>query len=107
MGTPVQVRFQPTELAPIDNWIAQQPVPQPSRPEAIRRLLTEALQSHQPVKTTDQKIASAKRQIADNPAKGDPSPAKGMATLRRGLAETKLRSLKGLRRGQRKTTEGD
>jgi hypothetical protein len=35
-GTPVQVRLQPDQLAPLDAWIAAQPDPKPSRPEAIR-----------------------------------------------------------------------
>ncbi len=38
-GTFVGVRVQPDQLGPLDAWIAQQPNPKPSRPEAIRRLL--------------------------------------------------------------------
>lgn len=91
----------PKQLAVLDHWIATQPEPRPTRPEAIRRLLADALEGQQPVSTTDQKIARAKRKIADNPAKKEPSPAKGMAMLRRGLAETKLRSLKA-RKGNEK-----
>jgi hypothetical protein len=30
-------------LAEVDSWIARQPQPRPSRPEAIRRLLADAL----------------------------------------------------------------
>jgi hypothetical protein len=30
-------------MARIDAWIAAQPVPRPSRPEAIRRILSQAL----------------------------------------------------------------
>jgi metal-responsive CopG/Arc/MetJ family transcriptional regulator len=39
----VQVRIQPDLLALIDQWIEAQPDPKPSRPEAIRRLVEQAL----------------------------------------------------------------
>jgi hypothetical protein len=41
--TPVVVMFDPVELGALDVWIADQPEPKPTRPEAIRRLLGEAL----------------------------------------------------------------
>jgi hypothetical protein len=37
------VRVHRKQLAAIDSWIAKQPEPRPSRPEAIRRLLEKAL----------------------------------------------------------------
>lgn len=37
------VRLQPDTMEPLDDWIAQQPHPKPTRPEAIRRLIREAL----------------------------------------------------------------
>ncbi|WP_271167289.1 hypothetical protein [Hansschlegelia plantiphila] len=37
------VRLPPDLLHPLDAWIAQQPDPKPSRPEAIRRLVDQAL----------------------------------------------------------------
>jgi hypothetical protein len=42
-STSVNVRLPPAELAAVDAWIAKQDDPQPSRPEAIRRLLAQAL----------------------------------------------------------------
>ncbi|KAB2872620.1 MAG: hypothetical protein F9K43_07530 [Bauldia sp.] len=42
-GTPVQVRLQPDLLAALDTFIADQPEPTPTRPEAIRRLLQDHL----------------------------------------------------------------
>ena len=42
-ATPLTVRVPPGELARLDAWIAAQPVPRPSRPEALRRLATMAL----------------------------------------------------------------
>jgi hypothetical protein len=37
------LRLDLPNLSALDAWIAAQPDPQPSRPEAIRRLLAEAL----------------------------------------------------------------
>ena len=42
-GTPVLVRLQPDQLAALDRWIDAQSKPKPSRPEALRRLLGEAI----------------------------------------------------------------
>jgi hypothetical protein len=39
----IMVRLPPEHVAILDRWIAAQPDPKPSRPEAIRRLLTAAL----------------------------------------------------------------
>lgn len=41
-GAPIQVRLQPDQLAQLDQWIAAQ-ADQPSRPEAVRRLIAAAL----------------------------------------------------------------
>ena len=41
-GTQVQVRLQPKQLAKLDAWIRKQ-ADEPTRPEAIRRLLERAL----------------------------------------------------------------
>jgi hypothetical protein len=44
IGTPVMTRLQADLLAKLDGWRAWQPDPvAPSRPEAIRRLLVQAL----------------------------------------------------------------
>jgi hypothetical protein len=42
-GTPIVVRMQPDQLAALNAWIARHPEPQPSRPEAIRRLVEKGL----------------------------------------------------------------
>jgi hypothetical protein len=42
-GIQIQVRVQPEQVALLDAWISGQPEPQPTRPEAIRRLLEVAL----------------------------------------------------------------
>ncbi|MDP2354474.1 MAG: hypothetical protein Q8M31_00190 [Beijerinckiaceae bacterium] len=93
--------------AAIDAWIAQQPEPRPSRPEAIRRLLDTAFAAQRTPESLDQKIARTKRTIANNPLVGEPSAAQGMATLRRGLAETKLRSLKARKPAKGDAADGD
>ncbi len=53
-GEPILVRLQPAQLAALDAWIARQDA-QLSRPEAIRRLLEQALAVSQPVKSRTQK----------------------------------------------------
>ena len=40
------VRMQPPNLSALDAWIAAQPDPKPSRPEAIRRLVERVLREH-------------------------------------------------------------
>ncbi|TXM98406.1 hypothetical protein FV242_28860 [Methylobacterium sp. WL64] len=42
-GIQIQVRVQPEQVAPLDAWIADQPDPKPTRPEAIRYALTDWL----------------------------------------------------------------
>jgi hypothetical protein len=42
-GFTIGVRVQPDQLAILDAWIGAQPEPQPSRPEAIRQLMTMSL----------------------------------------------------------------
>ena len=49
-GEPILVRVQPAQLAGLDAWIARQDA-QLSRPEAIRRLLEQALAVSQPRKS--------------------------------------------------------
>lgn len=44
IGEPIGVRLHPGLAAKLEAWIAAQPDPKPSRPEAIRRLLEEALE---------------------------------------------------------------
>lgn len=41
----VHVSLPPEQLASIDAWVDAQPKPKPSRPEAIRRLVEEALKA--------------------------------------------------------------
>ncbi len=43
VGQLVGVRLQPDILVPLDEWIARQPDPKPSRPEAVRRFLEHSL----------------------------------------------------------------
>lgn len=42
-GLGLLVRLHPPELAALDAWIAAQPEPRPTRPEALRRLAGKAL----------------------------------------------------------------
>jgi hypothetical protein len=45
-GEPVLVRMQPAQLKALDAWILAKAAPRPSRPEAIRDLLKQALGKH-------------------------------------------------------------
>jgi hypothetical protein len=38
-GQPIVVRIQPPLMTALDNWIAKQEPPFPSRPEAMRRIV--------------------------------------------------------------------
>jgi hypothetical protein len=38
-GVQIQVRIQPTQLTALYLWIAAQPSPKPTRPQAIRALM--------------------------------------------------------------------
>ena len=42
-ATPIGLRLPPDQLARLDAWIASQPAPKPTRPEAVRRLIDTAL----------------------------------------------------------------
>jgi hypothetical protein len=42
---PLGVRLYPDLEAKLDAWIARQPDPKPSRPEAVRRLMAMALET--------------------------------------------------------------
>jgi hypothetical protein len=42
-ATVLTLRLMPTQVAPLDAWIASHPEPRPSRPEAIRRILSQSL----------------------------------------------------------------
>src|SRR6266542_889098 len=63
-GEPILVRLQPAQLAALDAWIARQRDAQSSRPEAIRRLLEQALAVSQPVKSRTQKARSTALDLA-------------------------------------------
>jgi cytochrome c553 len=43
VGTPITVRLDDAQLAAVDQWIARQGPPFPTRPAAIRRLLEKGL----------------------------------------------------------------
>jgi hypothetical protein len=43
VGTPIQVRMQPDDLAALDRWIGDHAGRKPSRPQAIRALVSAAL----------------------------------------------------------------
>jgi hypothetical protein len=80
-------------MSALDAWIAARPDPKPSRPEAIRRLLDDALTPTRHEHSLDDKIAIAERIVAETPVPKKPSPEKGLAMLKRGKAQAALAGL--------------
>jgi hypothetical protein len=68
----IGLRVPPAQLARLDDWIARQPAPKPTRPEAIRRLMEAGLQS------------------PDGTPKPDPTGGKQPQVQGKGLARTTL-----------------
>jgi hypothetical protein len=60
----VMLEMRPDELESIDAWIKAQPAPRPSRPEAIRRLVQEALAGAQPSQQRSKDAAAKARAMA-------------------------------------------
>jgi hypothetical protein len=54
----IHLRLLPDQLAGLKDWIATQPKPRPSRPEAIRRLIDLGLIGTQPMRQRSSKAAS-------------------------------------------------
>ncbi len=52
-GLSINVRLLPTLLTALDSWIAAQPEPRPTRPEAIRYALRDWLISHGLIKISN------------------------------------------------------
>ena len=100
-GTPILVRIQPTSLKSLDGWISKQS-DQPSRPEAIRRLVELALgraKSKAPNKASVHKAAHLAASKLDDLA--DKSlPPDAQATAKRRLLEGP-KEFRGIRRDQR------
>ena len=42
-ATPIMLRLTPSAVASLDAWIAKQPAPRPTRPEAVRRILEQVV----------------------------------------------------------------
>ena len=61
----LNVRMQPDELKSLDAWIKTQPAPRPTRAEAIRRLVGQALAGGaQPSQKRSKKSAAKAREMA-------------------------------------------
>jgi Arc/MetJ-type ribon-helix-helix transcriptional regulator len=89
----------------IDSWIAAQPGSRVTRSEGIRELIRLGLKTcgvdvpeTRPVRTTDERIARAKKRASKPAPAGPASPEKGLAMLKRGTAEAALAGLKAKRK---------
>jgi hypothetical protein len=60
----LNVRMQPDELKSLDAWIKTQRAPRPTRAEAIRRLVGQALAGAQPSEKRSKKSAAKAREMA-------------------------------------------
>ena len=60
----LMLEMPPGELKSIDAWIKTQPAPRPSRPDAIRRLVEQALAGAQPPQQRSKKAAAKARDMA-------------------------------------------
>jgi hypothetical protein len=60
----LNVRMPPDELKSLDAWIKTQPAPRPTRPEAIRRLVEQALAGARPLQKRSKKAATKAREMA-------------------------------------------
>lgn len=99
----VQLRLSQQQVTALDAYCLAQ-MPSPTRSEAIRRILASVLGDYDRAETINEKISSAKRRIARNPPDAERSPSSGMSTLRRGLAENDLRTLREKKRRTRRAT---
>jgi Arc/MetJ-type ribon-helix-helix transcriptional regulator len=96
-------RSPPELTARLDAWIAARPEPRPSRSEAIRRILAEALTKPEEAAsppsdaTLDRQIAKKEAAIDEIPEHAEPSPEAALATMDKALAENELIDMKNKR----------
>ena len=64
LASDFKIRMPPDELKSLDVWIKLQPAPRPTRPEAILRLVKQALAGGQPQQKHSKKAASKARDMA-------------------------------------------
>jgi len=105
-GVGLLVRLHSPELSKLDDWIARQPEPKPTRPEAIRRLVEKGLigegvdqgeSGRQSAVSLDRQIVDQETAIAEMPEHSEPSPEAGMAAMDKALAEKDLIDMKNKR----------
>ena len=103
--TPLVALRVPAALsARLDHWMAAQSPPQPSRSEAIRRLVEKGLAAENLGSAPqlsdadlDKKIADQKAKIAEMPDHAEASPEAALAKMDKALAKNDLVKLKNKR----------
>ena len=94
----VNVRIERRLLEFLDNWIAAQLDPKPTRPDAIRKLLAEKFDAVSPRPATteaiENKIGTLEAKAAELKADGPPSPDKAMKVMRRAIVKNDIKKLK-------------
>ena len=94
------VRLPISVFDAVDGWIAGRPEPRPSRPEAIRRLVEQALASTglpQSDASLDRQIADQEAAIAQMPSSKARSPEAALAVMDKALAKNELVKMKNKR----------
>jgi len=102
----VDVPMSTDEISALDLWIETQSVPRPTRAEAIRQIVAQALRPPLVVArpsdaSLDRQIAEQETVIAEMPERGSPSPQAAMDVMNKAMAENSLVDLKN-RRTRRK-----
>ena len=100
----------PDLSAAIDAWIAAQPDPRPTRPEAICRLVKKGLTvgrvaPHMSDAFLERQIAKAEAAVPKMSAHSEPSPAAGLAATDKAVAQNELTDVKN-KRTRRKNPDG-
>ncbi len=100
-ATSIHLTLVPETLGALDAYIAAQPDPKPSRPEAIRALMREGLAAagmRTPVGAElTREIEALEDKVASIPAIRRRSPEAGVNTMRKALAEDESAVLKNER----------
>lgn len=104
-GTGVLCRLHDEQLGALDTWIAAQPDPKPSRPEAIRTALKEWLTGLGLLgPSIPEQIAHLEQKIASIPEHDGPSPEAALATMKKAYVENELAKLKNTRTRARRAS---
>ena len=93
-ATPIGLRIPPPQLARLDAWIANQPDPKPTRPEAIRRLIETGLKAGDPLPIRSTKPSRGGSDQDAETSASKPVPRKPRAKALAISKEAQIRALR-------------